>query len=119
MKKFLTLALVKENKVFHYLRPTNETWTDRTLPPPKESIQETIIDCSDLSNVYEFANEIPKHAGHHYCSTAVEWKVRESTLNLLHCDQYLKYTSSSLSYSPTSIPNLLQWQLLIDQVESW
>lgn len=77
--------------MFHYLRPTNETWTDRTLPPPKESIQETIIDCSDLSNVYEFADEIPKHAGHHYCSTAVEWKVREhSTSSLLHCDQYLK-----------------------------
>lgn len=33
-----------------------------------------MTDCSVLSNVYPFADEIPQHAGHHYCSTAVEWK---------------------------------------------
>jgi predicted dehydrogenase len=78
-------AYLPENKVFHYLRPTRlhmtkenvkdrEKWVDTTQPPPKSSIQEEIIDCSDLSKVYSFSQEIPQHSGHHYCSTAVEWK---------------------------------------------
>lgn len=53
---------------------TGEIWKDRSQPPPQTSIMEEVIDCSILSNVYSFADEIPQHAGHHYCSTAVEWK---------------------------------------------
>jgi len=67
-------AYLPENKVFHYMRPNNKHWVDKTQPPPRSSIQESVIDCSILSNVYQFADEIPQHAGHHYCSTAVEWK---------------------------------------------
>ncbi len=68
-------AYLPENKVFHYMRPTTESgWVDKSLPPPRDSIKEEIIDCSNLKNVYSFADEIPQHAGHHYCSTAIEWK---------------------------------------------
>jgi len=67
-------AYLPENKVFHYTRPSKSEWVDRSQPPPSNSIKEEIIDCSILSNVYSFADEIPQHAGHHYCSTAVEWK---------------------------------------------
>jgi len=72
-------AYLPENKVFHYMRPSmknheEEHWVDRSQPPPRSTIKEEIIDCSVLSNVYSFADEIPQHAGHHYCSTAVEWK---------------------------------------------
>lgn len=82
-------AYLPENKVFHYTRPTLATttegledgknadedrWIDRSQPPPRSAIKEQVIDCSVLSNVYSFADEIPHHAGHHYCSTAVEWK---------------------------------------------
>eukprot|EP00557_Chaetoceros_sp_GSL56_P000783 CAMPEP_0176498350 /NCGR_PEP_ID=MMETSP0200_2-20121128/12269_1 /TAXON_ID=947934 /ORGANISM="Chaetoceros sp., Strain GSL56" /LENGTH=425 /DNA_ID=CAMNT_0017896541 /DNA_START=194 /DNA_END=1471 /DNA_ORIENTATION=- len=82
-------AYLPENKVFYYQRPKrrsmhsdgtnddqngNYIWVDLSQPPPRSSIKEEIIDCSNLSNVYSFANEIPQHAGHHYCSTAVEWK---------------------------------------------
>jgi len=78
-------AYLPENKVFHYMRPKmastginqaidGSTWIDRSLPPPRSTIKEEVIDCSILSNVYSFADEIPQHAGHHYCSTAVEWK---------------------------------------------
>lgn len=71
-----------ENKVFHYMRPTiteedrgtKEFWIDRSHPPPRSAIKEEITDCSILSNVYPFADEIPQHSGHHYCSTAIEWK---------------------------------------------
>lgn len=67
-------AYLPENKVFFYQRPSDSEWVDKSLPPPKSSIKEEIIDCSILSNVYSFADEIPQHAGHHYCSTAIEWK---------------------------------------------
>jgi predicted dehydrogenase len=67
-------AYLPENKVFFYQRPSDSEWVDKTLPPPKSSIKEEIIDCSNLSNVYSFGDEIPQHAGHHYCSTAIEWK---------------------------------------------
>lgn len=67
-------AYLPENKVFYYQRPTDGEWTDRSQPPPSSSIREEVIDCSDLSQVYSFADDIPTHAGHHYCSTAVEWK---------------------------------------------
>jgi hypothetical protein len=67
-------AYLPENKVFHFTRPSDDDWVDKSLPPPRSSIKEEIIDCSDLSNVYSFADEIPHHAGHHYCSTAIEWK---------------------------------------------
>lgn len=67
-------AYLPENKVFHYTRPTSSEWVDKSLPPPRSSIKEEVIDCSNLSNVYSFADEIPQHAGHHYCSTAIEWK---------------------------------------------
>ena len=67
-------AYLPENKVFHFMRPEKKKWIDRSQPPPRASIEETVIDCSILSNVYDFADEIPQHAGHHYCSTAVEWK---------------------------------------------
>ncbi len=67
-------AYLPENKVFHYTRPSDNDWVDKSLPPPSSSIKEEIIDCSNLKNVYSFADEIPQHAGHHYCSTAIEWK---------------------------------------------
>jgi len=67
-------AYLPENKVFMYERPSRELWTDLSQPPPPSAIKETIIDCSDLNAVYPFADEIPQHSGHHYCSTAVEWK---------------------------------------------
>lgn len=67
-------AYLPENKVFHYTRPVAKDWVDKSLPPPLSSIKEEVIDCSNLRNVYSFADEIPQHAGHHYCSTAIEWK---------------------------------------------
>lgn len=69
-------AYLPENKVFLYQRPTPEgLWKDKSKPPPQESFSEEIFDCSDLRQVYDFANEIPKmHSGYHYCSTAIEWK---------------------------------------------
>lgn len=67
-------AYLPENKVFNFERAKKSEWKDRSQPPPRYSIKEEIIDCSDLSVVYSFANDIPQHSGHHYCSTAVEWK---------------------------------------------
>jgi hypothetical protein len=62
-------AYLPENKVFHYLQPTRlqmtkedhknrEKWVDTTQPTPKSSIQEKIIDCSGLSKVYLFSQEM-------------------------------------------------------------
>jgi myo-inositol 2-dehydrogenase/D-chiro-inositol 1-dehydrogenase len=67
-------AYLPENKVFLYQRPTS-LWTDKSKPPPQGSFSEEVYDCSDLNNVYDFADELPSmHAGYHYCSTAIEWK---------------------------------------------
>ena len=68
-------AYLPENKVFHYQRPSEQEWLDISKPPPAQSIRETIYDCSDLSHIYSFHEELKDiHAGYHYCSTAVEWK---------------------------------------------
>ena len=59
-----------------YQRPTPDgPWKDKSKPPPQESFSEEIFDCSDLRQVYDFADDIPEmHSGYHYCSTAIEWK---------------------------------------------
>lgn len=69
-------AYLPENKVFLYQRPTLDgPWKDKSKPPPSESFTEEIFDCSDLRQVYDFADSIPTmHSGYHYCSTAIEWK---------------------------------------------
>lgn len=68
-------AYLPENKVYFYQRPSEEEWPDRSIPPPRSAIKETVFDCSDLSQVYpSFAHEIPQHSGYHYCSTSIEWK---------------------------------------------
>lgn len=69
-------AYLPENKVFLYQRPTSGgLWTDKSKPPPQGSFSEEVFDCCDLSEVYDFADELPSmHAGYHYCSTAIEWK---------------------------------------------
>ena len=67
-------AYLPENKVFYYRRPDDSAWPDKSKPPPIGSIKEEIFDCSDLRNVYDFADEVAQHAGYHYCSTAIEWK---------------------------------------------
>ena len=66
-------AYLPENKVYMYQRPTHELWTDRSIPPPKSSMNEQVFDCSDVKSVHGIDNEIPTHGGYHYCSTAVEW----------------------------------------------
>jgi myo-inositol 2-dehydrogenase/D-chiro-inositol 1-dehydrogenase len=76
-------AYLPENKVFLYQRPTpNGLWKDKSKPPPSESFSEEIFDCSDLRQVYDFADSIPKmHSGYHYCSTAIEWKFLIDAIN--------------------------------------
>ena len=56
-------------RFFLYIRPSNEKWIDKSIPPPKESIKEEIIDCNNFKDI----DNIP-HAGYHYCSTFYEWK---------------------------------------------
>jgi predicted dehydrogenase len=73
-------AYLPENKVFHFERAKESQWKDRSQPPPRKSIKEEVIDCSDLSIVYSFAKDIPQHSGHHYYSTAVEWKYLIETI---------------------------------------
>jgi predicted dehydrogenase len=68
-------AYLPENKTYCYMRPSHAGWPDKSKPPPVASIAEEIFDCSDLSDVYEFADSLPKHTGYHYGSTAVEWKL--------------------------------------------
>jgi predicted dehydrogenase len=68
-------AYLPENKVYFYQRPNEEEWPDRSIPPPRSAIKETVFDCSDLSHVYpSFAKDVPRHSGYHYCSTSIEWK---------------------------------------------
>lgn len=76
-------AYLPENKVFLYQRPTpGGLWTDKSKPPPQESFSEEVFDCSDLGQVYDFADIIPKmHSGYHYCSTAIEWKYLIDAIN--------------------------------------
>jgi hypothetical protein len=73
---FNNAAYLPENKVFLYQRPTPDgPWKDKSKPPPLESFSEVVYDCSDLRQVYDFADQIPDmHSGYHYCSTAIEWK---------------------------------------------
>jgi len=66
-------AYLPENKVYMFSRPSNELWSDRSVPPPKNSIKEHIFDCCDVKDVHGIDNEIPTHGGYHYCSTAIEW----------------------------------------------
>eukprot|EP00934_Nitzschia_sp_Nitz4_P003326 Nitzschia sp. Nitz4//scaffold1_size375055//309170//310572//NITZ4_000324-RA/size375055-processed-gene-0.389-mRNA-1//1//CDS//3329541189//3316//frame0 len=66
-------AFMPENKVYMYKRPTASSWVDRSVPPPPQSIEETIFDCSDVKSVHGIDYDIPEHNGYHYCSTAVEW----------------------------------------------
>lgn len=76
-------AYLPENKVFLYQRPTaTGLWIDKSKPPPVDSYTEEIFDCSDLRQVYDFADSIPEmHSGYHYCSTAIEWKYLIDTIN--------------------------------------
>jgi len=69
-------AYLPENKVFLYQRPTpGGLWKDKSKPPPQESFTEEVFDCSDLGQVYDFAESLPEmHLGYHYSSTAIEWK---------------------------------------------
>lgn len=74
-------AYLPENKVFLYQRPTG-LWTDKSKPPPPESYTEEIFDCTDLRQVYDFADDLPEmHSGYHYCSTAIEWKYLIDVIN--------------------------------------
>lgn len=66
-------AYLPENKVFFYKRPDSDMWKDRSVPPPQESIHETIYDCTDVKSVHDIKGEMPTHGGYHYSSTAVEW----------------------------------------------
>lgn len=66
-------AYLPENKVYAFTRPTDELWSDRSVPPPPSSIQQQIFDCSDVKGVHGIDREMPTHGGYHYSSTAVEW----------------------------------------------
>jgi hypothetical protein len=64
-----------ENKVYAFRRSNPVQWTDRSKPPPKSSIDSFVVDCSDLSVVYPSLDIPSAHAGYHYASTAIEWKL--------------------------------------------
>jgi len=66
-------AYLPENKVYFFERPSNELWSDRSVPPPPGSIRQHVFDCADVRDVHGIENEIPTHGGYHYSSTAVEW----------------------------------------------
>lgn len=66
-------AYLPENKVYYFERPCHEKWSDRSVPPPPESIRQHVFDCSNVREVHSIENEIPTHGGYHYSSTAVEW----------------------------------------------
>lgn len=71
-------AYLPENKVYQFTRPNQDTWMDRSVPPPSDSIGRKVYDCSDVAEVHHIDGVLPTHTGYHYCSTAVEW------YNLLH-----------------------------------
>jgi len=66
-------AYLPENKVFSFVRPSEELWSDRSLPPTPSSVTRMVYDCSDVKDVHGIDTEIPTHGGFHYSSTAVEW----------------------------------------------
>mmetsp|Transcript_45782 Transcript_45782/g.68117 ORF Transcript_45782/g.68117 Transcript_45782/m.68117 type:complete len:453 (-) Transcript_45782:312-1670(-) len=68
-------AYLPENKVYFFQRPDHKQWSDRSVPPPANSIRSEIHDCSNVKNVFGLEDdvEMPTHVGYHYSSTAVEW----------------------------------------------
>ena len=72
-------AYLPENKVYSYQRPSREGWTNRSEPPPHDSIIRNVYDCSNVCEVHGIerndstTSPIPTHGGYHYSSTAVEW----------------------------------------------
>jgi hypothetical protein len=62
-----------ENKVYFFERPTHYIWKDRSIPPGKNDIRETVFDCSNVKEIHGIDRDIPTHGGYHYSSTAVEW----------------------------------------------
>ena len=72
-------AYLPENKVYSYQRPTHDGWTNRSEPPPYDSIIRNVYDCSNVCEVHGIdshdgnSSPIPTHGGYHYSSTAVEW----------------------------------------------
>ena len=73
-------AYLPENKVYSYQRPSRDVWTNRSEPPPYDSIIRNVYDCSNVCEVHGIelnddskTSPIPTHGGYHYGSTAVEW----------------------------------------------
>jgi len=68
-------AYLPENKVYSFVRPSTKEWSDRSVPPPINSIQQRIYDCSNIKEIHgiEDHKDIPTHGGYHYSSTTVEW----------------------------------------------
>ena len=68
-------AYLPENKVYFYERPSSKGWSDRSIPPPQDSIRETVFDCSNVKAIHNIPQDelMPTHGGYHYSSTAVEW----------------------------------------------
>lgn len=80
-------AYLPENKVYQFTRPDRETWKDRSVPPPNESIGRKVFDCSNVAEIHQIDGVLPTHTGYHYCSTAVEW------YNLLHAMRVYEKTN--------------------------
>jgi len=68
-------AYLPENNVYFFERPTSKGWSDRSIPPPQDSIRETVFDCSNIKAIHNISEDehMPTHGGYHYSSTAVEW----------------------------------------------
>ena len=68
-------AYLPENKVYAFTRPSQELWSDRSVPPPPSCIHQKVYDCSDVKSIHGIQQEMPMptHGGYHYSSTAVEW----------------------------------------------
>ena len=79
-------AYLPENKVYHYERPDSTGWVDRSIPPPQESIRETVFDCSNVKEIHNISDEeqdahtwwisLFKHSGGmvkaHFCYPGLE-----------------------------------------------